>query len=101
MIMKYLKKPYDMIQIQTLSHMLLVWALSFVKLLWPKLRFLSCTHDQGTRTPTNKNTDSYTKSYAQHALFRPPNNFSIYLIMMSLSQKFHMPRKKDRGYAKK
>jgi hypothetical protein len=37
-----------------LSHMLLVWALSFVKLLWPMLRFSSCTHDHDTRTPTNK-----------------------------------------------
>ena len=37
-----------------LSHMLLVWSLSFVKLLWPLLRFSSCIHDQDTRTPTNK-----------------------------------------------
>ena len=38
----------------SLSHMLLVWSLSFVKLLWPLLRFSSCTHDQDTRTPINK-----------------------------------------------
>jgi hypothetical protein len=37
-----------------LSHMLLVWALNFVKLLWPVLRFSSCTHDQDTHTPINK-----------------------------------------------
>jgi hypothetical protein len=73
MIMKYLPRQYDMIQIQILSHMLLVWALSFVKLLRPKLKFLSCTHDQDTRTPINKTADSYTESCTQHTLLRPPN----------------------------
>ena len=48
-----------------LSHMLLVITLSFVKLVWPLLRFSSCTHDQDTRTPTNKIADFYTESYAK------------------------------------
>jgi len=54
-----------------------------------------------TRTPTNKTTDSYTKSCAQHALFRLPNNYSIHVIMMSLSSKVSYAKKKDMGYAKK
>ena len=51
---EYLPRPYDMIYIQNLSHMLLVWALSFIKLLGTVLRFSLSTHDQDTRTPTNK-----------------------------------------------
>jgi hypothetical protein len=38
------------IHIQNLSHMLLVFKVSFVKLLWPMLRFFSYTHDQDSRT---------------------------------------------------
>ena len=75
---EYLPRPYDMIYIQNLSHRLLVITLSFVKLLWPLLRFSSCTHDQYTRTPTNKIADSYTKKIL-HSLYH-----------VSLSQKNFM-----------
>ena len=80
------------IQNQNLSRMLLVWALNFVKLLWPLLRFSSCTHDQDTRAPTNKIADSYTESYAQTCFFRPLNNYSIQFIICP-SQKIHMPKR--------
>ena len=89
-----------MIKIQNLSHMLLVWALSFVKLLWPLLRFSSCTHDQDTRTPTKSITDSYSESYAKTCFFCPPNNYSIRVSWVSLS-KVSYAKKNSMGYAKK
>jgi hypothetical protein len=83
-----------MIQIQKFSHMLLVWTLNFVKLLWPELKLLSCTHDWDTRTPTNNIANSCTEGCAKHTLFHPPNNYSIQFFIISLSPKFHMPRRK-------
>ena len=57
-----------------LSHMLLVITLSFVKLLWPLLRFSSCTHDQDTRTSTNKMLTLTLRVTQKHA-------FSIHQII--------------------
>ena len=72
--------------------MLLVVTLSFVKLLWPLLRFSSCTHDQDKRTPTNKLLTLTLRVTLKHAFF-------IYQIItpfiyhVSLSQKFHVPKR--------
>ena len=67
-----------------LSHMLLVWSLSFVKLLWPLLRFSSCTHDQDTHTPTIQLLTLTLRVTQKTCFFRPPNNYSIHLSCVSL-----------------
>ena len=46
---KVLPKPYDDTSWKPYTHMLLVFALSFVKLLWPLREFFSCFHDQDSR----------------------------------------------------
>ena len=71
-----------------LCHMLLVWALSFVKLLLPLLRFSSCTHDQDTRTPTNKLLTLTLRVTQKHAFLVHQNNYSIHLSCVSLSKIF-------------
>ena len=68
------------------SHMLLVWALSFVKLLWPLLRFLSCAHDQDTRTPTNKMLTLTLRVTQKHAFSIHQNNTPFILSCISLSK---------------
>ena len=75
-----------------LSHMLLVWSLSFVKLLWPLLRFSSCTHDQDTCTPTNKPLTltlrvTQKQDFSNHQIITP------FIYHVSLSKKFHMPKR--------
>jgi hypothetical protein len=50
LICQVLPKPYDEISWKPYTHMLLVVALSFVKLLWPLWEFVSCFHDQDART---------------------------------------------------
>ena len=79
-------------KIQYLSHMLLVWALSFVKLLWPMLRFSSCTHDQDTHTPTNKLLTLTLKVTQKHA-FSVHQIITPFVYHVSLSQKFHVPKR--------
>jgi len=50
LICKVLPKQYDEISWKSYTHMLLiVVALSFVKLLWPREKFLWCYHDQDSR----------------------------------------------------
>jgi len=100
MIMNTYQGHMTWFKIQNLSHMLLVWTLSFIKLLWPSLRFSSCTHDQDTRTLINKTVDSYTESYAKTCFFRPPNNYYIHLSCVSLS-KISYAKNNSMGYAKK
>jgi hypothetical protein len=73
-------------QNSNLSHMLLIWSSSFVKLLWPMFRFLSCIHDQDTRPPTNKLLTLTLTVMQKHAFFYPPNNYSIHLSCVSLSK---------------
>ena len=46
---KVLPKPYDDVSWKPFTHMLLVFALSFVKLLWPLGEFFSCFRDQVSR----------------------------------------------------
>ena len=46
---KVLPKPYVDTSWKPYTHMLLVFALSFVKLLWPSREILSCFHDQDSR----------------------------------------------------
>jgi hypothetical protein len=46
LICQVLPKPYDEISWKPHTHMLLVVALSFVKLLWTLWEFFSCFHDQ-------------------------------------------------------
>ena len=50
LICQVLPEPYDETSWKPHTHMLLVVALSFVKLLWPLWEFFSCFHDQDTRT---------------------------------------------------
>jgi hypothetical protein len=50
LICQVLPKPYDEISWKPHTHMLLVVALSFVKLLWPLWEFFSMFHDQDART---------------------------------------------------
>jgi hypothetical protein len=45
-----LLEPYDETSWKPYTHMLLVGALSFVKILWPLWGLFSCFHDQDTRT---------------------------------------------------
>ena len=85
-------------KIQYLSHMLLVWALSFVKLLWPLLRLSSCTHDQDTRTPTNKLL-TLTLRVMQKHIFPSKKNYSIRLLW--LSKNLYAKKRNGMGYAKK
>ena len=86
--------------IQNLSHMLLIFTLSFVKLLWPLLRFSPCTHDQDSRTPTNKMLTLTLRVTQKHVIFCPPNKNSIHLSWVLLSKVF-ICQKKVWGYAKK
>ena len=88
------------IQIQNLSHMLLVWSLSFVKLLWPLLRFSSCTHDQDTRIPTNKLL-TLTLRVMQKHIFFVHQIITPFIYHVSFSQKFSYAKKNSMGYAKK
>ena len=71
--------------------MLLVIALSFVKLLWPLLRFLSCTDDQDTRTPINKLL-TFTLRVTQKHAFSIHQIITPFIYHVSLSQKFHVPK---------
>ena len=49
------QSQYDLFSTYTnSSHMLFVFMVSFVKLLWPILRFFSYTHDQDSRTHSIK-----------------------------------------------
>ena len=75
-----------------LSHMLLVWSLSFVELLWPLLRFSSCIHDQDTRTPTNKLL-TLTRRVTQKTCLSVHHKKLLHSFIMSLSQKFHVPKR--------
>ena len=75
-----------------LSHMLLVITLRFVKLLWPLLRFSSCTHDQDTRTPTNKMLTLTLRVTQKHAFF-VHQIITPFIYHVSLSQKFHVPKR--------
>ena len=83
-----------------LSHMLLVWALSYVKLLWPVLRFSSCAHDQDTRTPTNKLLTLTLRVTQKHAFF-VHQIITPFIYHVSLSQRFSYAKKNSMGYAKK
>jgi len=66
--------------------MLLVFTLSFVKLMWLLSRYLSCTHDHDSRTPRNKNANSHTESYAKTCHPSTKNNkYSIH-VLWSLSK---------------
>ena len=80
--------------------MLLVITLSFLKLLWPLLRFSSCTHDQDTRTPTNKLLTLTLRVMHKYAFSIHQNNYSIHLSCPSLS-KISCDKKNSMGYAKK
>ena len=82
-----------------LSHILVVWSLSFVKLLWPLLRFLSCTHDQDTRTPTNKLLTLTLRVTQKHA-FSVHQIITPFVYHVSLSQKFSYAKKNSMSYAK-
>ena len=46
---KVLPKSYDDTSWKPHTHMLLIFELSFVKLLWPLREFFSCFHDQDSR----------------------------------------------------
>ena len=83
-----------------LSHMLLIFTLSFVKLLWPLLRFSSCTHDQDLRTPTNKMLTLTLKVTQKHVV-RLPKIKTPFICHESFSPKFFICRKEVWGYAKK
>jgi hypothetical protein len=50
LICQVLPEPYDGTSWKPHTHMLLVVALSFVKLLWPLWELFSCFHDQDTCT---------------------------------------------------
>jgi len=82
------------IQIQkNLCHMLLVFTLSFVILLWPLLRFLSCTHDQDSRTPINKMLTLTLRVTQKHAF--PFTKINTPFIWHEyLSQKFLCAKRK-------
>ena len=88
--LKFLPRPYDMLYFENPSHMLLVWSLSFVKLLWPmwdyshaptieihlhppnKLPTLILKSCAQTCTPSTKNANSYPESCAPvHQIKRP------------------------------
>ena len=74
-----------------LSHILLVWALSFFKLLWPLLRFSSCTHDPDSCTPTNKLLTLTLRVTHKHA-FSVHQIITPFIYHVSLSNFFHMPK---------
>ena len=82
------------------SHMLLIFTLSFVKLLWPLLRFSSCTHDQDSRTPTNKML-TLTPRVTQKHVFRPPKIKTPFIYHESFSPKFSYAKKKYGAMLKK
>jgi hypothetical protein len=77
--------------------MMLVLMMSFVKFLWPMLRFFSCTYDQDSRTPT-KNANSYTESYTKTCISIHQNKNSI-IHVMNLS--LQIPPKRKFGLYKK
>ena len=80
-----------------LSHMLLVWALSFVKLLWPLLRFSSCTHDQDSRTHTNKLLTLTLRVTQKHDFSIHQINYSIHLSWVSLTLKVSYAKNEKYG----
>ena len=75
-----------------LTDMLLVWALSFVKLLGTVLRFSSSTHHKDTRTPTNKLL-TLTLRVTQKYIFSIHQIITPFIYHVSLSQKFHVPKR--------
>ena len=87
--------------IQNLSHMLLIFTLSFVKLMSPLLRFSSCTHDQNSGTPTYKNDNSYIERYAKTCFFHPPKIKTLFICHEFFSPKLSYAKKEVWGYAKK
>ena len=89
-----------MIQIQNLSHMLLVRALSFVKLLWPLLRFSSCTYDQDTCTPTNKLL-TLTLRVTQKHVFSVHQIITPFTLSCVSLSKTSYAKKNSTGYASK
>ena len=76
-----------------LSHMLLIFTLSIVKLVWPLLRFSSCTHDQDSRTPTNKML-TLTPTVTQKHVFHPPKIKTPFICHESFSPKFSYAKNK-------
>ena len=81
-----------------ICYLLLHWALS--NCLWPLLRFSSCTHDQDSRTPTNKMLTLTLRITHKH-VFPPTKIITPFIYHVSLSQKLSYAKKNSMGYAKK
>ena len=80
--------------------MLIIFTLSFVKLLWPLLRFLSCTHDQDSRTPTIKMLTLIPRVMQKH-VFHLPKIKTSFICHESFSPKFSYAKKKYEAMLKK
>ena len=92
--------PYDIIPIQNPSHMLLIFTLSFVKLLWSLLRFSSCTHDQDSRTPIIKKL-TLTLRVTQKHVFHPPKYKNSVHLSWALHSKVFICQKEYGAILKK
>jgi hypothetical protein len=85
LICQVLPEPCDETSWKPHTHMLLVVALSFVKLLWPLWELFSCFHDQDTCTP-NILLAMLSWELALYHLSIPQNKAPHYvLISLSLS----------------
>ena len=91
--MKIPIQSHMLFSLQNLTHMQLVISLSFVKLLWPLVRFISYSHDQD---------HVYVSTTCYASTLEVSKNSSIYKIKLQVHV-WHLSQKyvKDMGLCKK
>ena len=89
-------------EIENPLHMQLVISLSFVKLLWPFVRYISYSHDQdhvhSTYILPTSTLEVAREHFTHPSIFIPVNKTPFYSWLLSPSYHFKM---KDMGYAKR
>ena len=89
-------------KIENPLHMQLVISLSFVKLLWPFVRYISYSHDQdhvhSTYILPTSTLEVAQEHFTHPSIFTPVNKTPFYSWLLSPS--YHL-KKKDMGYAKR
>ena len=89
-------------KIENPLHMQLVISLSFVKLLWPFVRYISYSHDQdhvhSTYILPTSTLEVAREHFTHPSIFIPVNKTPFYSWLLSPSYHFKM---KDMGYAKR
>ena len=98
---KVLPKPYDDTSWKPYTHMLLVFALNFVKLLWPLREFFSCFHDQDSHAHHIPPLLCFFEKLALYHPLIPQNKCSTICVGLSLSLVFVKKEEERHGLSKK